>query len=583
MLIDAAVNIKSYWKHPTNLIALEFGVVSFSFTTIHNIFMLYFVDLFMFHYGLSLSWLWISQVCFVIWNFASNYLLGNPKQSSIYEMTVTYGGPVLAGVFLCPFVFQFSTSNTFIGIYFTFFLCLYDTIFNRVLLSRSIWLQENVVQLKDKLKIHFLGFVFASVASCAVFPSYLYYPYYPHGTLTRGLPGNEFRWFCLAISMLSFFGFIFSSFCHVSREGDSKISASSSSSSSTPSPSLSSPSSPLLSSSSTSTKSPAFQKPASSPSLTSLPSYTHKYNYNTTRSDANVALVSLQTLTRNVMSHTNMAIYILVNLLQVFSSTFSVVFLHLFIAYHVNAGQKTQATVLFICFFSPVVMNIILSVFAGRRETYDLLRFLFQVKIGISAFAFVFGSHLFVVVVFTIFSRAIVESVFGLLMFVSQDVDSEHHVKFGYRKATQRLVSVGKIGQAAAPLVGAASFMYPQSDLTLDVLENRLYYSTILVMLLSGCVQLFVWSKYTLHGSYLKDINIMAKGKYADNLDGRGLKGSGGYGEEREDRERDRERERREAGPLRTSFGDSLFDNSTASPNLTNIATISHKQVITVV
>lgn len=125
MLIDAAVHIKSYWKHPTNLIALEFGVVSFSFTTIHNIFMLYFVDLFLFHYGLKLSWLWISQIFFVVWNFASHYLLGNPKQSSIYpcykfifayfteilikfkyEMTVTYGGPVLAGVFLCPFVFR---------------------------------------------------------------------------------------------------------------------------------------------------------------------------------------------------------------------------------------------------------------------------------------------------------------------------------------------------------------------------------------------------------------------------------------------------------------------------------------------
>jgi hypothetical protein len=198
MLIDAATHIKSFWKHPTNLIALEFGVVSFSFTTIHNIFMLYFVDLFLFHYGLKFSWLWASQILFVIWNFGSHYLLGNPKQSSIYEMTVTYGGPVLAGVFLCPFVFQFSTSDTFIGIYFTFFLCLYDTIFNRVLLSRSIWLQENVVHLKDKLKIHFLGFVFASVASCAVFPSYLYYPY--RDTLSN----QRYFWFFPTPSRLLF-------------------------------------------------------------------------------------------------------------------------------------------------------------------------------------------------------------------------------------------------------------------------------------------------------------------------------------------------------------------------------------------
>lgn len=112
-------------------------------------------------------------------------------------MTVAYGGPVLAIAFLFPFVFrilpnffiiikknssfffclsvliislhniswldkEFSTSDIFIGIYFTVFLCLYDTIFNWVLLSRSIWLQENVVNLKDKLVSDFITFVFIS-------------------------------------------------------------------------------------------------------------------------------------------------------------------------------------------------------------------------------------------------------------------------------------------------------------------------------------------------------------------------------------------------------------------------------------
>lgn len=87
MLIDTFINIKNYWRTATNLIALEFGVVSFSFTAIHNIFMLYFVDVFLFQYGLDFFWLCFSQVCFVIWNFASYYVLGNPKQSSKYPQT----------------------------------------------------------------------------------------------------------------------------------------------------------------------------------------------------------------------------------------------------------------------------------------------------------------------------------------------------------------------------------------------------------------------------------------------------------------------------------------------------------------
>jgi len=229
-----------------------------------------------------------------------------------------------------------------------------------------------------------------------------------------------------------------------------------------------------------------------------------------------------------------------------------------------------QAFVLFICFFSPVLMNIVLSAFTGKRDTYDLLKLLFQAKIGISVCALVFGRHVFVAVLFTIFSRAIVESVFGLLMLVNQDVDNEHHVKFGHRKASQRLVSVGKIGQAAAPIVGVLCFVVTPHSLSnsippitsseggVAISNSGLFYSTILIMLFSGALQLYFWLRYNLHGSYLKDITVMAKGKlYSSDL---------------------------ESGPPRSTFGETLFANvSNApvnSPNLSSTTTITHKQVI---
>jgi len=210
-------------------------------------------------------------------------------------------------------------------------------------------------------------------------------------------------------------------------------------------------------------------------------------------------------------------------------------------------------------------MNIVLSAIASKRDTYDMLKFLFQVKIGISVFALVFGRHLFVAVVFTIFSRAIVESVFGLLMFVNQDVDNEHHVKFGYRKASQRLVSLGKIGQAAAPIFGVLAFVsWPPTDTTpVDVVVSNtgLFYSTILVMLVSGSLQLYIWLQYTLYGSYLKDINVMAKGKLSTDTASAGS-----------------------SAGARTSFGEALFANTTSvnSPTLSSTASVTHKQHITV-
>ena len=80
----------------------------------------------------------------------------------------------------------------------------------------------------------------------------------------------------------------------------------------------------------------------------------------------------------------------------------------------------------------------------------------------------------------------------------------------------------------------------------------------------------------------------MAKGKFVGDVEtirGGGLKYSGGYGDGGGEREIERDRgggREAEEQTLRYSFGDSLFDNPT-SPNLTNIATMPHKQVITVV
>lgn len=359
--------------------------------------------------------------------------------------------------------------------------------------------------------------------------------------------------------MLSFCGFLFSSFCHISRETDKALLPTSPKNttfnSTNHKPYKPSPSTPLLSSTSSS----------SSPSSSSTPY--NKHGKGTESSSS----ISLGILVGNVYQHKNMLIYLVVNLLQVFSSTYSVVFLQLFISRMVDARAQWQAFVLFICFFSPVLTNIVLSTFTSKRDTYDLLKLLFQAKVGISVFALVFGRHLFVAVLFTVFSRAIVESVFGLLMLVNQDVDNEHHVKFGYRKASQRLVSLGKIGQAAAPIVGVLCFvttpLAPANSLPpitssgeggVGISDFGLFYSTILVMLLSGALQLYVWLRYNLHGSYLKDINVMAKGKLSSDL---------------------------ESGvPPRSTFGETLFANTASapvnSPNLSSTATITHKQVI---
>jgi len=206
-------------------------------------------------------------------------------------------------------------------------------------------------------------------------------------------------------------------------------------------------------------------------------------------------------------------------------------------------------------------MNIVLSPMASKRDAYDILKVLFRVKIGISLFALICGRLALVVSLFMICSRAVVESVFGLWIYINQDVDDEYYVKFGKRKASQSYFFVGKIGQAAAPVLGWLMFVVVNtsqntitnsttdinstatvipsgsgisSNSSVMVDDTRLFYWMVLVMLTSGSLQLLAWSKYSLHGNYLKDIKILASNKpsyYTSNNSNIGLNSKFQYGD----------------------------------------------------
>lgn len=492
MFLQFVTVFKEWWEKPTNLIAVEFGVVSLSFMIIHNIFMLYFMDLFIFKYRLSFNWLVISQILFVAWHTFSNYFLKDDPTNQIdttkfkYETVVNYGGPALSVVFLLPFLVQISGSvasnNVFLGIYFSLFLCLYDTLFNRVLISRQVWLQENVPSVKEKLKIHFNGFVFGSLASLCVLPSYVYY--------YDGI--SSFRWFCLVISLVSFIGFTVAAFWHTTLEPAKQKFHSSSK--------------PLL----------LHVNQPSTPIKTPGPN-SYSRMPASTRTNGSSRSTFGWTLIRNSFWHKNMLIYLFTNFLQVFSSTFSIIFMDIYLTQLLKqTAVGYRALVAFVSFFSPVVMNIVLSPMVSKRDVYDILKALFAIKIGISLFALAGGRIGLVVSAFMICTRAVVDSVFGLWVYVNQDVDDEYYVKYGTKKASSAFFFVNKIGQAAAPVFGWLMFVISPSSTNINdsngyiVDDQSLFLRMVLVMLTSGLLQLLAWYNYSLHGGYLKDIKVMA-------------------------------------------------------------------------
>jgi len=215
---------------------------------------------------------------------------------------------------------------------------------------------------------------------------------------------------------------------------------------------------------------------------------------------------------RDILSHKNMLIYVFTTFLQVFSSTFSLIFMDIFLTQLLQHMIWIRAVILFISFFSPVVMNIVLTPMASKRDVYDILRVLFVVKVGISLLALLCGRLGIIVGIFMICSRAVVESVFGLWVYVSQDVDDEHYVIYGSRKASNAFFFVSKTGQAAAPVFGWLMFVIPLDSSSSTLINSNvvddasLFFWMVLVMLMSGSLQLLVWSMYSLRGNYLKDI-----------------------------------------------------------------------------
>src|SRR5687768_6428898 len=80
-------------------IAIAYGITSFSAATLHNLFLIYYIDLFFNVYKLDHSWFYFVQVIYMIWNSLNDPLFGWFLSNSGFSRRINairYGGVLWA-------------------------------------------------------------------------------------------------------------------------------------------------------------------------------------------------------------------------------------------------------------------------------------------------------------------------------------------------------------------------------------------------------------------------------------------------------------------------------------------------------
>lgn len=183
-----------------------YGSMSFFLTILHNIFLLYHVDMFVTVYKIDKTSFWIAESIFLLWNSLndplfgwlsdSKYLGNSIKQDIVMQRLkkIAISGPLFALTFL---LFWFPWGFPWLQL--VVCLCLYDTFLTMIDLHHSALLADLAISSETRTKLNGKSSCFSALGSASVFISYL---------LWDKSNFKSFRVYCSCIAVVSVLGFI---------------------------------------------------------------------------------------------------------------------------------------------------------------------------------------------------------------------------------------------------------------------------------------------------------------------------------------------------------------------------------------
>lgn len=196
-------------------LGLHYGSIAFYTAILHNLFLLYHVDMFVSVYKIDKFSFWFGETIFLIWNSCNDPLFGwisdkkylsSASKSDVNAIVngrlqaLTWNGPLFALSFLA-----FWFAWTFPSLQFAICLCLYDGFLTMIDLHHAALLADLSVNVGVRAHLKKYCSVFSAIGSLSVFLSYIFW--------THGIDASErslvsFQNFCLMLACIAIIGFI---------------------------------------------------------------------------------------------------------------------------------------------------------------------------------------------------------------------------------------------------------------------------------------------------------------------------------------------------------------------------------------
>lgn len=188
---------------------IAYGSLSLFTSIVHNVFLLYHVDMFVSVYKIDQTSFWIGEMIFLVWNSLNDpifgwmsdkhYLSSGKKQYGALNIiqkrvdALRWTGPLFALSFLA---FWIQWANP--GLQFVVCLCLYDGFLTMIDLHHSALLADLAISAEARTKLNSRASLFSILGSASVFISY---------AVWNKDNLRMFREFCLVLTVISLIGF----------------------------------------------------------------------------------------------------------------------------------------------------------------------------------------------------------------------------------------------------------------------------------------------------------------------------------------------------------------------------------------
>ncbi|CBY34411.1 unnamed protein product [Oikopleura dioica] len=463
-----------------------YGLLAFFLAIVHNVFLIYHVDVYVYSYKVDKASFWLGEIIFLLWNSINDPLFGylsdvdlvseNAKKCHAEDLVLRRLKSIrIYGPLLCISFFLFWTPVLPVWSHFVVGICLYDSFLTVMDLNMNSLLADISSSMEERTALSKSRSLGNIVASISVFISYAVWD---QSSL------QYFKIFCFCISIISGVGFFITSSILISQfELKSSLSEIS-------------PRSSILGS----IKMPSL-KPA--------------------------AIVAALSYLCQLCSMKNFLYFVMMSLIQVFHCHFNSSFMPLFVSLLLKDHFPSYFCPLLmgLSFLLPHLNNFYFLRLCQKQGTYHVIQGLLVIKFLLAFAVYIADVNLlWLIAIFILSNRIFTEGICRLCDLVIADLIDQDFVE-NERKVTASAFFYGtaalltKPGQSLAPIIGtvlltvAAGSEDIRARTEQEALTQEDFKSYCLVLtgvpMICSIVQILIWKKFDLKGGklhYIKSV-----------------------------------------------------------------------------